>query len=132
MTTKHLKPVPNEKNLVRYRDRPDGDVVDVEIEYVKGFSPRSRGLYLFVRPGEVGPGTYATVLMSGHRTRICTLERSSPALLRKLAEAADERVPHVAAEFRAGAEQGKAAFDELAAALTDVALRELVPARATT
>jgi hypothetical protein len=37
----NLSPVPGDKNRLRFRDRPEGEVVDVELFYTKGSSPRT-------------------------------------------------------------------------------------------
>lgn len=119
---KHLQQTLRDPNVFRYRDAPDGSVVDVEIEYMKGSSPRNRGIYLAVTPKTVENGSESFMIFAGKRQRIITLARSSPRLLRRLAEAADEHVPAVAAKYRSG--EDTSVFDELAAALMPIAERE--------
>jgi hypothetical protein len=119
---KNLQQSTRDPNVFRYRDAPEGGVVDVEIEYTKGSSPRTRGIYISVTPKTVEIGAESFNIFAGKRVRIITLARSSPRLLRRLAEAADERVPSVAARYRIG--EDTSVFDELAAALKPVAERE--------
>lgn len=116
----HLKPVPGEKNLFRYRDRPTGEVVDVEVAYLKGSSPAYRGLYLYLRPVTVDDATESFNVFSGLRARICALDRSSPALLARVAAEADEDVVALAALYRTDAERATSQFNELAARLARI------------
>ena len=117
----HLKPVPHDKNLLRYRDLPTGNVVDVEVAYLKGSSRHSRGLYLYLRPVTVDDMSESFDVLSGLRARICRLDRSSPALLRRVAEAADDYVVAMAALYRSDQESATTRFNELAARLAGVA-----------
>jgi hypothetical protein len=119
---KNLKQPPREPNAFHYRDVPEGKVVDVMIQYTKGSSPRTRGIYLSVTPKTVENGFESFTMLAGKRTRIVTLARSAPRLLQRLAEAADEHVPAVAAAFRDG--EDTSAFDELVAALQPIAESE--------
>jgi hypothetical protein len=119
---KYLQQSPRDPNVFRYRDAPEGSVVDVEIEYTKGSSPRNRGIYLSITPKTVADGAESFNIFAGKRVRIITLARSSPRLLRRMAEAADERVPSVAAKYREG--DDTSVFDELLAALQPIAESE--------
>jgi hypothetical protein len=118
MPLQNLKPVPNDRDVLRFRDREEGDIVEVEVYYTRGTTPATRGIVLAIRPAHIAPdGTYSHVLLSGRSTRVRALTRSSPRVLRAVAEGADARVVEVAAAYRADPEAGKAAFDALAAAL---------------
>jgi hypothetical protein len=113
----NLCPVPGDKHRLRFRDRPEGEVVDVELFYTKGSSPRSRGVYLAVRPVTVEEHFESCILLAGYRARVRTLERASPTMLKHLAEAADTHVAQLAKAYREDPEAARAAFDELATTL---------------
>jgi hypothetical protein len=112
-----LTPVPREQNLFRYRDRPEGEVLDVEVMYLKGSSPRSRGLYLVLREVTVDDISECLNVFGGLRMRICALDRSSPALLRRVAEAADKHVVDLAALYRTDPARATTQFNALVAEL---------------
>jgi hypothetical protein len=119
---KNLIQPPRDSNAFLYRDFPEGKVVDVMIEYTRGSSPRTRGIYLSVTPKTVQNGFESFTMLAGKRTRIVALARSSPRLLQRLAEAADEQVPAVAAAFRNGEDTSD--FDALVAVLKPIAESE--------
>ena len=119
MPMTNLKPAPNDRGVLRFRDREEGDVVEVEVYYSKGMTTATRGVYLAIRPAHIAAdGTYSCILLDGRRTRVRPLARSSPKVLRVVAAAADETVVELAAAYRADREAGIVAFDALAAALT--------------
>ena len=118
MPLTHLKPVPGDRDVLRYRDREDGDVVEVEVYYTRGMTSANRGVFLAIRPAHIdGAGIYSCVLLEGRSTRVRALARSSPRELREVASAADGKVAEVAAAYRADRAAGTVAFDALAAAL---------------
>jgi hypothetical protein len=115
---KNLKPDPHDRDVFRFRDREEGDVIEVEVYYSKGTGPARRGVYLAIRPAHIDDaGIYSCVLLAGRQTRVRELARSSPSVLKAVAAAADSKVAEVAAAYRADREAGGAAFDALAATL---------------
>lgn len=117
----NLKPARDRRDVLQFRDRQGGDVVEVEIYYSKGIHSPTRGVFLAIRPAHIAPdGTYSCVLLAGHSTRIRALARSTPSALNAIAAAADGKVPALAAAFRADPVAGRAAFDVLAAELKAV------------
>lgn len=115
---KNLKPVPKRRDVLRYRDRDEGDVIEIEVYYAKGISNSTRGVFMAIRPAHIAPdGTYSCVLLAGRSTRVRALARSTPSVLQAVADAADEHVVELAAAFRANRAAGGAAFDLVAARL---------------
>lgn len=118
-TITHLRPSERTMNAARYRAVADGAVVELEISYQRGSSPRKRGIYVFVREGTITGGVAITDVLSGHRCRVRALERASPAILQHAVEAADARAAEVTAAYRADPHgNGKRVFDDLARDLT--------------
>lgn len=118
MPIKNLKPDPRDRDVLRYRDREEGDIIEVEVYYSKGMTASTRGVFLAIRPAEIAPdGTYSCVLLAGRSTRVRALARSTPSVLQVIAAAADEHVVELAAAYRADRVAGGAAFDLLAARL---------------
>lgn len=116
---KNMKPAPDRHDALRYRDREEGDIIEIEVYYAKGISTATRGVYLAIRPAHIAPdGTYSCVLLAGRRTCVRPLARSTPSVLKAIAAAADEKVVELAAAYRADRAAGGAAFDLLAAELT--------------
>jgi hypothetical protein len=103
MPLTHLKPVPGDRDVLRFRDREEGDVVEVEVYYSRGLTSFTRGIFLAIRNGHIdGAGIYSFALLDGRSTRVRALARSSPRELREVAEAADGKVAELAAELKAG------------------------------
>jgi hypothetical protein len=118
MPLTHLKPVPGDQDVLRYRDREEGDLVEVEVYYSRGMTSASRGIFLAIRPAHIdGAGIYSCVLMQGRSTRVRVLARSSPRVLAEVAAGVDAKVAELAAAYRADRAAGSAAFDALAAAV---------------
>ena len=118
MAQTNLKPVPDRRDVLRYRDREEGDIIEIEVYYAKGFNAATRGVFLAIRPAHIGPdGNYSCVITEGRITRVRALARSSPTVLGAIAAAADEKLVEVAATYRANREAGTAAFDALATTL---------------
>lgn len=114
----NMKPVPKRRDVLRYRDREEGDIIEIEVYYAKGISTSTRGVFLAIRPAHIAPdGTYSCVLLAGRSTRVRALARSTPSVLNSIAAAADEKVVELAAAYRADRAAGGAAFDLLAAEL---------------
>ena len=115
---KNLQPVPTRRDVLRYRDREEGDIIEIEVYYSKGMTASTRGVFLAIRPAHIAPdGIYSCVLLAGRSTRVRALARSTPSVLNAIADAADEHVVEVAAAYRADRAAGGAAFDLLAARL---------------
>lgn len=115
---KNLKPVPKRRDVLRYRDREGGAIIEVEVYYSKGMTASTRGVFLALRPAEIAPdGTYSCVLLAGRSTHVRALARSTPSVLNAIAAAADEHVVELAAAYRADRAAGGVAFDLLAARL---------------
>ena len=115
---KNLRPVPDDRDTLRFRDREEGDIVEIEVYYSKGTTTATRGVFFAIRPAHIAEdGTYSWVLFSGRSARVRALARSSPAVLKAVAAAADDRVAEVAAAYRDDPTVGISAFDDLAAAL---------------
>jgi len=118
MPLKNLQPVPKRRDLLRYRDREEGDIIEIEVYYAKGISTSTRGVFLVIRPAHIAPdGTYSCVLLAGRSTLVRPLARSTPSVLNAIAAAADEHVVELAAAYRADRVAGGAALDLLAARL---------------
>lgn len=118
MPLKNLKPAPRDRDVLRFRDREEGDIVEVEVYYSKGMTAATRGVFLAIRPAHIAPdGIYSCVLLAGRSTRVRPLARSTPSVLNAIAAAADAKVVELAATYRADQEAGNAAFDALAATL---------------
>lgn len=115
---KNLKPDPKRREALCYRDREEGDIIEVEVYYSRGMAASTRGVFLAIRPAHIAPdGTYSCVLLAGRSTRVRPLARSTPSVLNSIAAAADEKVVELAAAYRADRAAGGAAFDLLAAEL---------------
>ncbi|HEU4454873.1 MAG TPA: hypothetical protein VFR81_17555 [Longimicrobium sp.] len=115
---KNLQPVPERRDVLRYRDRQEGDIIEIEVYYAKGISTSTRGVFLAIRPAHIAPdGIYSCVLLAGRSTRVRALARSTPSVLSAIAAAADDHVVEFAAAYRADRVAGGAAFDLLAARL---------------
>lgn len=118
MPLTHLKPVPGDRDVLRYRDREEGDLVEVEVYYSRGMTSATRGIFLAIRPARIdGEGFYSCVLLEGRSRRVRALARSSPRVLAEVAAAADRKVAELAAAYRADRAAGSLQFDALAAAL---------------
>lgn len=116
---KHMHPAPERRDVLRYRDREEGDIIEIEVYYTKGISASTRGIFLSIRPAHITPeGIYSCVLLAGRSARVRPLARSSPGVLRTIGAAVDEKVVELAAAYRADRAAGGAAFDLLAAELT--------------
>ena len=113
-----LSPVPGHKHRLRFRDRPDGKVVDVEVFYLKGSSPRSRGIYLLLHEVTVDEHSESFDLFAGYRARLCALERASNSTLHRIAGAAEAHVQPLAELYRKDPEAARGSFDELVATLS--------------
>jgi hypothetical protein len=117
----HLLPVPRHKDLYRYRDLPEGEVIEVEVTYMTGSSPASRGIYIRIRPATVTADTHAFMLFGGASVRVRSLARSTPRILQAAVRHMEPRVAKLAEAYRADESAGKAAFEaygrELAAVL---------------
>jgi hypothetical protein len=118
MPMKNLQPAPERRDVLRYRDREEGDIIEIEVYYAKGISAATRGVFLAIRPAHIAAdGIYSCVLLAGRSTRVRPLARSTPSVLHAIAAAADEKVVELAAAYRADRAAGGAAFDLLAAEL---------------
>lgn len=119
--TPHLVPVPGHKDLYRYRDLPEGEVIEVEVEYSTGSSAASRGIYIRIRPATVTADSHAFMLFGGARVRVRSLARSTPRILQAAVRHLEPRVVKLAEAYRADESAGRAAFEaygrELAAVL---------------
>lgn len=116
---RNLKPAPGHRDVLRYRDREEGDIVEVEVYYSRGTSTSTRGVFLAIRPAHIAPdGIYSCVVLAGRSSRVRALARSTPRVLSGIASAADEHVVELAAAYRADHARGGAAFDVLAARLS--------------
>lgn len=121
MPMKNLKPDPKRPDALCYRDREEGDIIEVEVYYSKGMTASTRGVFLAIRPAHItADGTYSCVLLAGRSTRVRALARSTSSVVNAVAAAADEHVVELAAAYRADRAAGSAAFDLLAARLMAV------------
>ncbi|MEW5925970.1 MAG: hypothetical protein AB1941_00650 [Gemmatimonadota bacterium] len=119
--TPHLVPVPRQKDLYRYRDLPEGEVIEVEVTYMTGSSPASRGIYIRIRPATVTADTHGFMLLAGASVRVRSLARSTPRILQAAVRHLEPRVVKLAEAYREDEAAGRAAFEaygrELAAVL---------------
>lgn len=103
------------KDSIIYRDRPEGDVVEVMVAYAKGgvsmftYKQEARGIYVHVTPKNIEKRDGVTIAsqtllgnmkQSGAKLFFLALNRRSDKKMEAVAEMLDEAVPTIAALFR--------------------------------
>jgi hypothetical protein len=80
-----------------YRTAPEGNVIAVEVYYLKTDNLMRRGIYCNVQPQEIKDGCISIVLMSGVRVHCAFLARKNDKMLLAIAAKIDEHAPALAA-----------------------------------